>query len=310
MPTALPSWREGAARSAILEFVDRVTRRGPDHVLPTARVAVFDNDGTLWCERPAYAQALFIIDRLRELSRERPDIASGPAGRALLEGDLERALRHGLDVVSTLLLEAHAGLTVDAFAAHAERWLETAVHPRFGVPFPRLVYAPMLEVIDLLRAHDFRVFVVTGGGVEFVRATSEATYGIPPDDVVGTAVRLELERRAGKVELVRQAAFLGSPNEGAPKPINIQGHVGRRPILAAGNSAGDLEMLEYAHTGALPALCLVIDHDDAEREYAYQGVSVTDPSAPPIAAAALEHGWTVVSMRRDWERVFPDPVEA
>lgn len=307
MTATLPSWREGAARSAVLDFVDRVTRAGgADFVPPAARVAVFDNDGTLWCERPTYAQAVFIVDSLHRLAGDRADIAAMPAARELLAGDLDGALHHGLGAVAALLLAAHAGLTADEFAAQAEEWLASATHPRFDVPYTKLVYLPMIELIDVLREHAFRVFVVTGGGVEFVRATSEALYGISPEDVVGSAVRLELERRAGRVELVRQAELLGSPNEGAPKPINIQGHIGRRPIFAAGNTAGDREMLEYAHTGDLPSLCLVVDHDDGDREYAYEGTALTDPHAPPIAAVARELGWTVASMRRDWGRIFTD----
>jgi 6-phosphogluconolactonase (cycloisomerase 2 family) len=162
----------------------------------------------------------------------------------------------------------------------------------------------MLELLDLLRARDFRVFVVTGGGVEFVRAVSDRLYGVAADDVVGSAVQLRFERRDGRVILVRQPALLGAPNEGAPKPINIQSHIGRRPILAAGNSAGDCEMLEYTHSGELPSLCLVIDHDDPAREYAYVGASATDPHAEPILDTASRLHWMMVSMREDWNRVF------
>jgi hypothetical protein len=162
----------------------------------------------------------------------------------------------------------------------------------------------MVELLELLRARDFRVFIVTGGGVEFVRAVGEEIYGVPPDDVVGSAVQVDFVRRDGRVVLVRKAAMLGSANEGEPKAINIQAHIGRRPILAAGNSAGDTEMLEYAHTGEHPSLCLVVDHDDEEREYAYAGASVTNPGAESIVDTAGRLGWTVVSMRRDWNRVF------
>jgi hypothetical protein len=173
------------------------------------------------------------------------------------------------------------------------------------VPFRELTYPPMIELMELLRARGFRVFIVTGGGVEFVRAVGEELYGVPPDDVVGSAVEVEFERRDGRIVLVRKAAMRGSPNEGPPKAVNIQAHIGRRPILAAGNSAGDREMLEYAHTGERPSLCLVVDHDDEEREYAYAGAAATNPDAEPILDTANRLGWTVVSMRRDWNRVFP-----
>jgi phosphoserine phosphatase len=305
MAEPLQSWNAGHAKKAILDFVERVSREGSDdYVAPGDRVAVVDNDGTLWCERPAYAQALFLGGRLHEQAAEDPELAARPVVKALLAGDLEGAGRYGPEAVAAVLLNTHAGLTAEEFADTAARWLAEAKHPHFGVRFGQLTYVPMLELVDLLRARGFRVFVVTGGGVEFVRAVSDELYGVPPDDVVGSAVQVSFERRDGRVVLVRQPALLGSPNEGAPKPINIQSHIGRRPILAAGNSAGDREMLEYAHTGELPSLCLVVDHDDAEREYAYAGASATDADAEPILDTAARFDWTVVSMREDWARVF------
>ena len=303
---ALPSWNEGPARAAILDFLDRISREdGDDFVPEPERVAVFDNDGTLWCERPAYPQANFLLAELRDHVGEQPELAQQPVVAALLTGDLNAALGHGLGAIAQALLRAHAGLTADEFSATVTRWFAVARHPRFGVPFDTLVYVPMLELLDLLRAHGFRVYVVTGGGVEFVRAVSERIYGIPPADVVGSAVAMRFERRDGRVVLIRGASLLGSPNEGEPKPVNIQAHIGRRPIVAVGNSAGDREMLEYASTGERPSLCLLVDHDDAEREYAYRSVSATDPDAEPILDTAAALGWTVVSMHRDFARIFP-----
>ncbi len=304
----LASWNEGPAKAAIVDFVARVTAEGgPDHVPPADRIAVLDNDGTLWCERPAYAQAMFILGRLREQAAADPELARRPVVQALLAGDLGAAHAAGPAEMAEVLLSTHAGLTTEEFAAAASGWLAEAQHPRFARPFADLVYAPMIELIELLRDADFSVFVVTGGGVEFVRAASERLYGIGPDNVVGSAVQVGFERRDGRVVLVRQAKLLGSPNEGEPKPINIQAHIGRRPILAAGNSAGDREMLEYATTGEHPALAIIVDHDDAEREYAYAGKALTDPDAEAIADTAARFGWTVVSMREDWARVFAEP---
>jgi phosphoserine phosphatase len=304
----LASWNDGAAKSAILEFVARVTAAGgPDRVAPAERIATIDNDGTLWCERPAYVQAMFLLGRLHEQAAADPELARRPVVQALLTGDLGAAHAAGPAELADVLLSTHAGLTTDEFAAVAEGWLAEAQHPRFERPFADLVYAPMLELIELLRGAGFGVFVVTGGGVEFVRAASERLYGVGPDNVVGSAVQVGFERRDGRVVLVRQAKLLGSPNEGEPKVINIQAHIGRRPIFAAGNSAGDREMLEYATTGEHPSLAVVIDHDDAEREYAYAGKSVTDPDAEEIVDTATRHGWTVVSMRDDWARVFAEP---
>ena len=306
MTERLASWRDGAARQAILDYLERVCGDGsPELVAPAARVAVFDNDGTLWCERPGFVQAYFVIERLRARVGERPELADDPVVRALAAGDLAGALADGgLARVMQAVSMTDAGMTADAFAEAAAAWLRDATHPRFGVPFRRLVYQPMLELIDLLRAHAFRVFVVTGGGVEFVRAVSEELYGIPPEAVVGSSVELELARIDGRLQLVRQDTLRGSPNEGAPKPVNIQAQIGRRPIVAAGNTAGDREMLEYTQTGDHPALCLVVDHDDDEREYAYAGASFTDPGAEPIGVTADRLGWTLVSMRLDWAQVF------
>ena len=302
----LASWRDTPARTSILDFIDRVTAEGSaTFVAPAARVAVFDNDGTLWCERPTYAQALFLLERLREQAASDPGLADQPVVRQLLAGDLGGAFAMGAGALGPVLLATHAGWTVDEYAAAVAGWLAHARHPRFGVAWPKLVYRPMLELLDLLRANAFRVFVVTGGGVEFVRSFAEAAYGIPPDDVVGTAVEVEVERQDGRMTLVRRPVLVrGFVNEGEPKPVLIQAHVGIRPILAAGNSPGDAEMLEFASTGPLPWLALVIDHDDAEREYAYESRSATDAGAEPILETASRHGWQVVSMRRDWATVF------
>jgi phosphoserine phosphatase len=304
----LPSWNDGPAKAAILEFVAAVSDPGgDDHVPEAERIAVIDNDGTLWCERPAYVQALFLGERLREQVQADPALGERAVTRALLAGDLHAALACGLGELSDVLLATHAGLTTEEFAGVAAAWLARAPHPRFGRPCSELVYAPMLELLDLLRASGFGVFIVTGGGVEFVRAASERLYGVGPDDVVGSAVEVGFERRDGRVVLVRQAKLKGSPNEGVPKVINIQAHIGRRPIFAAGNSAGDREMLDFATTGPHRSLGIVIDHDDEEREYAYAGESMTDPSAEAIADSAARAGWTVVSMRDEWRRVFADP---
>jgi phosphoserine phosphatase len=295
----LASWNDGPARAAIEDYLARI-----GDVPPAERVAVVDNDGTLWCEKPTYAQALFLVGELGAKVKEQPELAEQPVVAALLKGDLAAATAGGLGALGEVLLGLHAGLTPEEFGAVTAKWYGAARHPRFGVPFDELAYVPMLELLDLLREHAFRVFIVTGGGVEFVRAVSERMYGVAPDDVVGSAVQTSFERRDGRVVLVREPKLLGSPNEGAPKAVNIQAHIGRRPIVAIGNSPGDREMLEYAGTGERPSLCLVIDHDDEEREYVYAGASATDPSAEPIADTAAAQGWTMVSMRNDWSRVF------
>jgi phosphoserine phosphatase len=297
---SLASWKEGTALAAIVDYLDGIE----DRVAPADRIAVVDNDGTLWCEKPAYIQAFFLLQRLHEQAAADPALADRPVVKALLANDLAAAAKEGPAELMGALMDTYSGITTEEFDGVVAHWLEGFRHPRFGVPFAGLVYAPMLELLELLRAHGFRVFVVTGGGVDFVRPVGAQLYGVEPDDVVGSAVEVEFERRDGQVVLARTARLAGSPNEGPPKVVNIHAHIGRRPIVAIGNSAGDTEMLEYAHTGKLPSLCLVIDHDDAEREYAYGGGALTNPDAEPIVTTAERFGWTVVSMRRDWSRVF------
>jgi phosphoserine phosphatase len=272
----MKSWRDGPTRTAILDYLSRI-----EDVDPADRIAVVDNDGTLWCEKPAYLQAFFMLHGLPDVDTSAP-----------------------LEQLAGVLLNAYAGITSAEFDARVTRWLEDFRHPRFGTPFANLVYAPMLELLALLREHRFRVFIVTGGGVDFVRPVSVQLYGVEPDDVVGSAVQVEFTRSGGTVELLRTANVAGPPNEGPPKVVNIHAHIGRRPLVAIGNSAGDREMLEYAHTGSHPSLCLVVNHDDAEREYAYSGEAVTNPDAEPILATAERFNWTVISMRDDWNRVF------
>jgi phosphoserine phosphatase len=308
---ALPSWGDDRARQ-LVEFVERVAMPGAaDFVPPQERIAVFDNDGTLWCERPNYMQTEFVLDEVRARAADDADFAARPVVQAMLGGDLgDVLLTQGLGAVAEILLDTHAGISADDFTRRVTAWFAAATHPRFGTRYAALAYAPMLELLDLLRANEFRCFIVTGGGVEFVRAVSDDLYGVSRDDVIGSAVQLSVARRGERVDVVRQPALLGSPNEGEPKVVNIAMHIGRRPILAAGNSAGDREMLEYAAVGDHPSLCLVVDHDDDAREYAYESSAVTAPDAEPIGKTAARVGWTVVSMRDDWKQVFEAPSRA
>lgn len=271
----LASWNEGPARSAVLDYLERI-----EDVPPADRIAVVDNDGTLWCEKPTYIQAFFMLARAQ----------ADPS--------------QPLDKLVQVLLEAHAGMTTEEFDAAVLEWMEGFRHPRFGTPFTGLVYAPMLELLALLREHGFRVFIVTGGGVDFVRPVGAQLYGVEPDDIVGSAIDVEFQRRDGRIVLARTARLLGSPNEGAPKVNAIHAHIGKRPIVAIGNSAGDREMLEYAHTGARPSLCMVVNHDDEAREYAYGSEALTNPDAEQILTTAERFNWPVISMREDWSRVF------
>jgi hypothetical protein len=308
-PDALPSWHDGTAKQRILRFVAAVTDpSGPGHVPPADRVAAFDIDGTLWCEQPGFVQGFFVYHRLRKQAEAHPDLRHRQPYRAALAGDAAYFHALSLPEAARIVLQSHAGITPEDFDAAVRAFLATATHPRFGVPFTALAYQPMLELLAFLRANAFRIFLVTGGGIDFARGFSEGVFGVAREDVTGTSVQVQFERRDGKVVLVRQPALLGTPDEGPAKALNLHLHVGRHPILAAGNSPGDRELLEYAQAGPHPALCLLLDHDDAEREYAYAGKAGTFVASEAILATAKRLDWTVISMKRDFRTVFAPPV--
>jgi phosphoglycolate phosphatase-like HAD superfamily hydrolase len=283
----------------VLEFL-----RGAAEVAPPDRIAIFDNDGTLWCEKPTYPQVYFFVDELRAATTARPELATRPEYRAVLRGDRAALREFGLERVAMALVELFEGMHPEAFTDRVERFFATAEHPERKVAFGDLVYVPMLELIEQLRSLDFRVFIATAGGADFVRAVSERIYGVAPEQVIGSRVTYEVRRDDGELSLRRTARLDGDPNEGPAKLPSIQRQIGRRPILAGGNSPGDAELLEYAGSGKAPTLALLIDHDDEDREYAYQGVAGSFDAEEPILTTAERLGWTVVSMRRDWTTVF------
>ena len=297
----LPSWNEGPTRDAVLAFL-----AASGELPPERRVAVLDNDGTLWCEKPQYTQVEFMLHELQRAVAERPELAERAEYRAIIDRDQAALGQLGLARVALALAELHMGLTPEEFEARAREFVAVEAHPEHKRPYSRMVYQPMLELLAALRAHGFATFVVSGGGVEFVRAVSLGLYGVAPEGVVGTAVTYEYQRRDDHPVLLRTARLLGDPNEGPTKVSNIQYQLGRRPVFAAGNSGGDREMLEYATAAEGPSLALLVNHDDAEREYAYESKAATFAEAEPILSVADRLGWTVVSMARDWARVFPD----
>jgi len=299
----LPSWCDGPRKRALLDFVTAVTREGSaDYVRPSARIAVFDNDGTLWVEQPAYVQLLFILDRIRALAPANPAWQPDAVFRSAIAGDLHGAMAGGNEGLMRLAGAAMAGNTPQEFQAIAAEWLKTARHPKWNRPYTALVYQPMLEVLRLLRASGFGTFIVSGGGVEFVRAFAEETYGIPPHQVVGSSFALTVGEEAGQL-MLRREPRVDFIDDGPGKPIGIARHIGRRPIAAFGNSDGDYEMLRYTTEGAGRRLGMIIRHDDAEREFAYDRESYIGRLARALDAAPAR-GWQVVSMRDDWARVF------
>jgi phosphoserine phosphatase len=296
----LPSWRPGEARDAILTFLD-----ASESVPVAERVACFDNDGTLCCERPAYIQLEFFLAALRDAIHRDATLAERAEFAAISSGDQAAIDTIGLPRIAVALAGLFEGMTPEAFAARARAFMDTATHTGLDRPMRATVYAPMLELIAELRRRYFSVGIVSGGGTEFVRAVSEELYGVPAELVVGTLISYELQRdAAGRPVLQRTASILGEANEGATKVTNIQTQLGRRPILAAGNSSGDREMLEWATASDHPSLALLVHHDDDEREYAYTSVSATLDEAEPIVETAGRLNWTLVSMAADWDKVF------
>lgn len=303
-PDPLPSWIDGAAKQAIVDFLERVTDpASPDFVAEAERIAVFDNDGTLWAEQPAYFQLLFAIDRVTALAPEHPEWSSQQPFKAALEDDKEALAAAGVHGLVELVMATHAGMTTAEFEAVVTDWLATARHPTTGRPYTEMVYQPMLEVLQHLRANGFKTFIVSGGGIDFMRVFTERVYGIPPEQVVGSVGDLSYELLDGRPVLVKQPGiFFIDDNDG--KPVGIQRFIGRRPITAFGNSDGDFQMLEWTTAGEGPRLGLYVHHDDAEREWAYDRDSAVGRLARGLDEAA-DRGWVVVSMKNDWHRVFP-----
>ena len=306
-PKLLPSWRPGPVRDAVTGFLDAATE-----VVPRDRVACFDNDGTLWCERPSYVQLDFFIDALRARSAEDSAVASTPEFAALLSGDTTAVAEIGLTRIAMALVGLFEGVTPEVFTDRVRDFVARATHPTLGVPVRATTYRPMLELIDALRQLDFTVGLVTGGGTEFVRAISQDLYGVPPEAVVGTLVTYAYSAEPAGSDgvprpvLRRTTGLTGEANEGAAKVSNIQAQLGRRPILAAGNSGGDRQMLEWAVGGDGPTLALLVDHDDDQREFRYLSSAETFAETEPITEVATRQGWTVVSMVNDWATVFGD----
>ena len=302
----LPSWNEGSAKQAIFTYIARVTRAGsPDFLPPPERIAVFDNDGTLWPEHPLPFQAAFAIDELQVCIARQPKLVEDPMVQAALAGDLARLVEGpGYAGLMQLLALTHAGTSVDAFRSRVEEWLVTARHPRFGRPYDALTYLPMQELLRYLQAHHFKNFIVSGGGVDFMRVWVERVYGIPPEQVVGSTARTIFELGAAGPVLTKTMDYLFVNDKGG-KPVGIHQFIGRRPTLCCGNSDGDHEMLQYTTiNNPRPSFGLIVHHTDAEREYAYAARSTSTGKLVEALAAAPSRGWCVVDMKQDWNTIF------
>ena len=301
----LPSWNDGPTKKAILEFVAAVTdENGNDYVEPAERIATFDNDGTLWVEQPIYTQFAFAMDRVKALAPGHPEWKTTQPFQALLEGDHAALAAAGKKGIEEILVTTHTGMTTDEFEKIVTDWLASAKHPKLERLYTELVYQPMLELLAYLRANGFKTFIVSGGGIEFMRPFTEQVYGIPPEQVVGSMTETKLELRDGVPVLVKMPKlFFMDDKEG--KPIGIQKFIGRRPILAFGNSDGDMQMLQWTTAGGGRRLGLIVHHDDAKREFAYDRKSKVGTLDAALDAAGAA-GWVVVSIENDWKTVFPD----
>lgn len=306
----LPSWNEGAAKKSIIDFVTKATTAGsPDFVPVAERIATFDNDGTLWCEQPVPVQFYFVRDRVKALATQHPEWTTKEPFASLLKGDVMGALEGGDHGLMELFMATHTGMTTDEFTQMVKDWIATAKHPATGKRFLDMTYQPMLEVLAYLRANGFKNFIVSGGGIEFMRPWAEQAYGIPPEQVIGSSIKTKFEMRDGKAVLVRLPA-LNFNDDKADKPVGINQHIGRRPIAAFGNSVGDQQMLEYAQGGSGARFELLVLHDDAKREFPYGPArGLPDVKYGYFTTALEDHakkdGWTVVSMKDDWKTVFP-----
>jgi phosphoglycolate phosphatase-like HAD superfamily hydrolase len=300
----LPSWNEGPAKSAIMDFVQRVTsEESPDYVPLAERIAVFDNDGSLWSEQPAYFQLLFAIDRVKALAPEHPEWRTTQPFKAVIEDNMRALVRSGKKGLIELVMASHAGMTTDEFSDIVREWITTARHPTTDRLYTEMVYQPMLELLDYLRANGFKTYIVSGGGIAFLRVFAEEVYGIPAEQVVGSSIKTEFEMtKAGPVIMrLPEVDFIGDE---AGKPVAINKYIGRRPIAAFGNSDGDLQMLQWTAAGEGLRFCLYVHHTDAEREWAYDRRSYVGKLDKGLEEARKK-GWTVVDMKEDWRVVHP-----
>lgn len=301
----LPSWNDGAVKTSITDFVARVTREGgPDFVAVPERIATFDNDGTLWTEQPYYVQLAFAIDRIKAMLPRHPEWKTKQPFKALFEGDKKTLAASGEMGLLPIITATHSGMTVEDFTKSVIDWIATARHPRFNRPYTELVFQPMLELLAYLRANGFKTFIVSGGGVEFMRPWTEKVYGIPPEQVVGSSGVVKFQQANGKAELVKLAK-IEFVDDGPGKPVGINRFIGRHPIFAFGNSDGDLAMLQWTMSGTGARFAGLVHHTDAEREYAYDRMSAVGKLDKALDEATAK-GWAIVDMKRDWKTVFPE----
>ncbi|QUJ68344.1 haloacid dehalogenase-like hydrolase [Photobacterium sp. GJ3] len=304
-PDPLPSWNDTATKQQIIQFVEQTAESNSPQFVPVPeRIAVFDNDGTLWAEQPAYFQLLYAVDQVKAQADKHPEWKTEEPFAAILKGDMEGVKKSGMAGVMKLVMATHANMTTDEFSQRVDQWMKTAKHPVTNKLFTDMVYQPMLELLNYLRSQGYKTYIVSGGGVEFMRTWAPEVYGIPPEQIIGSTIKIEYKLVEGKPVLTRlpEMDFIDD-KEG--KPVNIQKIIGRRPVIAAGNSDGDLAMLQWTKAGAGPRMAVLVHHTDAEREWAYDKESAVGRLEKALPVAAKEQ-WIVIDMKQDWKRVFPE----
>jgi phosphoglycolate phosphatase-like HAD superfamily hydrolase len=301
----LPSWNEGSTKQAILDYVMDVTDRESENFIPVSeRIATFDNDGNLWSEQPAYFQLLFAVDRIKALAPDHPEWKTQQPFKAVLEDDMNELAEQGVPGILKLVMASHAGMTTAEFEAIVKEWLAKSKHPRFDKPFTDLVYQPMLELLDFLRDNDFKTFIVSGGGIEFMRPWVEEVYGIPPDQVVGSSIKTEFDYNDGK-PVIRRLPEMDFIDDKEGKPIGIHKFIGKKPVFASGNSDGDLQMMQWTASNKYRSFMLYLHHTDGDREWAYDRESHIGRLDKGLNEAE-EKGWTVIDMKKDWKGIYPN----
>ena len=300
----LPSWNEGKTKAAIIDYIKDVTNKESANFIPEIdRIATFDNDGNLWSEQPAYFQLFFAMDRVKELAKDHPEWQNKQPFKAVLENDMKTLIASGEKGIMELIMATHAGITTDEFELLVKNWLETAQHPRFNKPYNQLIYQPMLELLDYLRTNDFKTFIVSGGGIEFMRPWVEEAYGIPKDQVVGSSIATEYDYNNGS-PVIRRLSKIDFIDDKAGKPVGINKFIGRKPVFASGNSDGDLQMMQWTDSNPYKSFQLYLHHTDADREWAYDRESHIGQFNKGLDEA-LEKGWTIIDMKNDWKTIYP-----
>ena len=301
----LPSWNDGNTKQAIIDYVMDVTNRESENFIPVSdRIATFDNDGNLWSEQPAYFQLLFAMDRIKALAPDHPEWKTQQPFKAVLDNDLKELGKYGVHGILELVMASHADMTTTEFETIVKEWLATAKHPRFDKPFTDLVYQPMLELLNYLRDNDFKTFIVSGGGIEFMRPWVEGVYGIPPDQVVGSSIKTEFDYNNGN-PVIKRLPEMDFIDDGSGKPIGIHKFIGKKPVFASGNSDGDLQMMQWTASNNYKSFMLYLHHTDADREWAYDRESHFGRLDKGLDEAE-ENGWTVIDMKKDWKLIYPD----